>query len=266
MGRVPQPNFLGAAVTFWDPTHAVFNIQGTELAPTIEEYRTLIGQTTVTHADRIDAALASVVLQVVRGREYEVGLVAETIRSLDRVTRTVDRKLRGSSILLQIWLQSHANPFGLVMPVLFFSRSGSIISQLLSLIRVVERKVSEWIKIFREIPPRGFKWRAAQSPRTRHGLDSNTLGGSIRHPWIAKETSNGSWTHGESWSSSVHIFPSIQPSRNEISRLPRNMSSASIGGVRQHTRIPPTLHEQKIADQRERLSPRTWPSKRSLLT
>ncbi|OWM71253.1 hypothetical protein CDL15_Pgr011380 [Punica granatum] len=42
-------NFLGAAVTFWDPAHAVFNIQGTELAPTIEEYRTLIGRTTITH-------------------------------------------------------------------------------------------------------------------------------------------------------------------------------------------------------------------------
>ncbi|PKI33075.1 hypothetical protein CRG98_046534, partial [Punica granatum] len=42
-------NFLGAAVTFWDPIHAVFNIQGTELAPTIEEYRTLIGRAAVTH-------------------------------------------------------------------------------------------------------------------------------------------------------------------------------------------------------------------------
>ncbi|OWM86489.1 hypothetical protein CDL15_Pgr026381 [Punica granatum] len=28
-------NFLGAAVTFWDPVHAVFNIQGTELTPTM---------------------------------------------------------------------------------------------------------------------------------------------------------------------------------------------------------------------------------------
>ncbi|PKH93972.1 hypothetical protein CRG98_049789, partial [Punica granatum] len=42
-------NFLGAIVMFWDPIHAVFNIQGTELAPTVEEYRTLIGRTTVTH-------------------------------------------------------------------------------------------------------------------------------------------------------------------------------------------------------------------------
>ncbi|OWM75292.1 hypothetical protein CDL15_Pgr012252 [Punica granatum] len=42
-------NFLGAAVTFWDPTHAVFNIQGTELTPIIEEYRTLIGRTAISH-------------------------------------------------------------------------------------------------------------------------------------------------------------------------------------------------------------------------
>ncbi|OWM64679.1 hypothetical protein CDL15_Pgr013837 [Punica granatum] len=35
--------FLGAAVMFWDSTHAIFDIQGVELTPTIEEYRTLIG-------------------------------------------------------------------------------------------------------------------------------------------------------------------------------------------------------------------------------
>ncbi|PKI39669.1 hypothetical protein CRG98_039939 [Punica granatum] len=107
-------NFLGAAVTFWDPVHAVFNIQ----------------------------ALASVILQVVGGREYEVTLLAETIRSLDRVTRKTDRRLRRSPILLQIWLQSHANPFGLVRPVMFFTRPESIISRLLPLLRVEERKVS----------------------------------------------------------------------------------------------------------------------------
>ncbi|PKI46777.1 hypothetical protein CRG98_032831 [Punica granatum] len=44
------------------------------------------------------------------------------------------------------------------------------------------------------------------------------------------------------------------------------MSSVSIGGVLQHTRISSTLHELKITNQRERLSPRTWPFKQSLLT
>ncbi|PKI74789.1 hypothetical protein CRG98_004807 [Punica granatum] len=182
-------NFLGAAVTFWDPVHTVFNIQGTELTPTIEEYRTFVGRIAATrgivepnfhttrlvlvsrllgvHRSQLQAELAysaSVVLQVVGGREYEVALLAETIRSLDRVTRKTDRRLRGSPILLQIWLQSHANPFGLVRPVMFFTCPESIISRLLPFLRVEERKVSEWIKIFREIALRGFKWRAAWMP------------------------------------------------------------------------------------------------------
>ncbi|PKI39868.1 hypothetical protein CRG98_039743 [Punica granatum] len=178
--------FLGAAETFWDPVHAVFNIQVssshlpsrnialsseelqppatswnlTSTPPDLFWYRVYLGCI----ADHIDAALASVVLQVVGGREYEVALLAETIRSLDRVTRKTDRRLRGSPVLLQIWLQSHANPFGLVRPVMFFTRPESIISRLLPLLLVEECKVSEWIKIFREIAPKGFKWRTAWMP------------------------------------------------------------------------------------------------------
>ncbi|OWM75264.1 hypothetical protein CDL15_Pgr023785 [Punica granatum] len=34
--------FLRTAIEFWDPERAVFNFQGTELAPTIEEYTALI--------------------------------------------------------------------------------------------------------------------------------------------------------------------------------------------------------------------------------
>ncbi|PKI48114.1 hypothetical protein CRG98_031476 [Punica granatum] len=112
----------------------------------------------------IDAALASVVLQVVGGRGYEVALVAETIRSLDRVLRTCDRRIRGSPMLLQIWLQSHANPLRLLRSIMYFNGPESIISRLLPLLRVEERKVSKWIKFFREIAPRGFKWRAAWMP------------------------------------------------------------------------------------------------------
>ncbi|PKI74229.1 hypothetical protein CRG98_005350 [Punica granatum] len=180
--------------------HVVFDIQGAELTPTIEEYWTLIGQTAVTHdivepniyttrptlvspllgvqtfrlnaelaysgsteitikkilifiqsrvhkvqgdvfrkdlchaflllifgtllfphsQGLVDAALADVVLQVDGGREYEVAFVAKTIWSLDRVTRTCERRIRVSSILLQIWLQSLAKPFGLVRPVMGF--------------------------------------------------------------------------------------------------------------------------------------------------
>ncbi|PKI70836.1 hypothetical protein CRG98_008727 [Punica granatum] len=42
-------NFLEAAIAFWNPSHAVFDVQGTELTPIIEEYRTLIGRTAVAH-------------------------------------------------------------------------------------------------------------------------------------------------------------------------------------------------------------------------
>ncbi|PKI60711.1 hypothetical protein CRG98_018896 [Punica granatum] len=40
--------FLRTAAEFWDPKHAVFNFQGTELAPTIEEYTALIQRPTPT--------------------------------------------------------------------------------------------------------------------------------------------------------------------------------------------------------------------------
>ncbi|PKI61727.1 hypothetical protein CRG98_017880 [Punica granatum] len=40
--------FLRTAAEFWDPEHAVFNFQATELAPTIEEYTTLIQRPTPT--------------------------------------------------------------------------------------------------------------------------------------------------------------------------------------------------------------------------
>ncbi|PKI33455.1 hypothetical protein CRG98_046154 [Punica granatum] len=40
--------FLRTATEFWDSGHAVFNFQGTELAPTIEEYTALIQRPTPT--------------------------------------------------------------------------------------------------------------------------------------------------------------------------------------------------------------------------
>ncbi|PKI31985.1 hypothetical protein CRG98_047624, partial [Punica granatum] len=40
--------FLRTAAEFWDPEHAVFHFQGTELAPTIEEYTALIQRPTPT--------------------------------------------------------------------------------------------------------------------------------------------------------------------------------------------------------------------------
>ncbi|PKI41865.1 hypothetical protein CRG98_037735 [Punica granatum] len=39
--------FPRTAIEFWDPKHAVFNFQGTELTPTVEEYTALISETDV---------------------------------------------------------------------------------------------------------------------------------------------------------------------------------------------------------------------------
>ncbi|PKI61534.1 hypothetical protein CRG98_018030 [Punica granatum] len=181
-------NFLAAAIAFWNPSHAVFDIQARRLQSRnsyffIESRAHWVQgdflRKDLCHAilllifgtllfprshSLIDAALASVVLQVVGGRGYEVALVVETIRSLDRVLRTCDRRIRGSPMLLQIWFQSHANPLRLLRSIMYFNGPESIISRLLPLLRVEERKVSEWIKIFREIAPRGFKWRATWMP------------------------------------------------------------------------------------------------------
>ncbi|OWM90879.1 hypothetical protein CDL15_Pgr027366 [Punica granatum] len=42
-------NFLEAAIAFWNTSHVVFDIHGTKLTPTIEEYRILIGRPAVIH-------------------------------------------------------------------------------------------------------------------------------------------------------------------------------------------------------------------------
>ncbi|PKI67463.1 hypothetical protein CRG98_012047 [Punica granatum] len=99
----------------------------------------------------IDTALASIVLQVVGGCGYEVALMVKAIRSLDRVSRTCDRRIKGSPILLQIWLQSHVNPHGLICSVMYFNGPESVISQLLPLVRMEKCKISEWMKFFRGI-------------------------------------------------------------------------------------------------------------------
>ncbi|PKI53836.1 hypothetical protein CRG98_025777 [Punica granatum] len=94
--------FLRTAAEFWDPQHAVFNFQGTELAPTIEEYTCdachgflllIFGTLLFPYAPNlIDGAIAQVVLQAVGGHSYVEVLLAETVRSLNYV-REVIRQL-----------------------------------------------------------------------------------------------------------------------------------------------------------------------------
>ncbi|PKI60097.1 hypothetical protein CRG98_019505 [Punica granatum] len=221
-------NFLEAAIAFWNPSCAVFDIQGTELTPTIEEYRTLIGQTVVVHGivepnfhtarptlvsrllgvpttrlnaelaysdstkiaiekliffiesrahrvqgdflrkdlchtvlllifgtllfphlhSLIDAALASVVFQVVGGRGYEVALVAETIRlqkntsfaSTDgvqqhtKISSTLrESKMAGhpAQLLLRIWPSKPSSLISEPKEIVFIKKSQRRTSSLL---------------------------------------------------------------------------------------------------------------------------------------
>ncbi|PKI73582.1 hypothetical protein CRG98_006030 [Punica granatum] len=122
-------NFLGVAVTFWDSVHAVFNIQGTELTPTIEEYRTLVERIAATH-----------------------GIVEPNFHT----TRLV---------LVSRLLGVHRSQ--LQAELAYFGGTEIVTAKLLRFIEIrarEERKVSKWIKIFREIAPKGFKWRAAWMP------------------------------------------------------------------------------------------------------
>ncbi|PKI66884.1 hypothetical protein CRG98_012750 [Punica granatum] len=90
---------LRTAISFWDTQHAAFNFQGTELAPTVEEYEALIQRPMPTRdivvpnqtilfphtSDLIDGPHAQVVLQVVGGHSYIEAVVAEIVRSFDYV-------------------------------------------------------------------------------------------------------------------------------------------------------------------------------------
>ncbi|PKI39164.1 hypothetical protein CRG98_040446 [Punica granatum] len=90
--------FLRTAAEFWDPEHAVFNFQATELAPTIEEYTALIQRPKpTTHGIFVP-------------NPYVEALLAETIRSLDYVREVRSGRMRGSPHLLQIWLLAHIRP------------------------------------------------------------------------------------------------------------------------------------------------------------
>ncbi|PKI58428.1 hypothetical protein CRG98_021186 [Punica granatum] len=94
---------LRTALSFWDTQRAVFDFQGTELAPTVEEYAALIQQPMPTRdivgflllifgtilfqysSNLIDEALAQVILQVVGGHGYVEAVLAKTIQYLDYV-------------------------------------------------------------------------------------------------------------------------------------------------------------------------------------
>ncbi|PKI39659.1 hypothetical protein CRG98_039944 [Punica granatum] len=152
---------LRTAISFWDTQRVVFNFQGTELSPTVEEYATLISgpcrpatswyptksyQRDACHgflllifgtilfpysSNLIDGALAQVILQVVGSHSCVKIVLAETIRSLDYVREVRCDRMRGASHLLQIWLLAHIRPFCSSHPFFYITDERSLIARLL---------------------------------------------------------------------------------------------------------------------------------------
>ncbi|PKI52703.1 hypothetical protein CRG98_026905, partial [Punica granatum] len=134
-------NFLGAEVTFWDPAHAVFNIQGIELTPTIEKYRTLVGRIVVTrgivepnfHNTRL--VLVSRLLGVHRSRlqaelAYSGGteiVTAKLLRFIEMQTREVQGDLLQKNLC-------HAILFLIFETLLFPRLAGHIDAALASVV------------------------------------------------------------------------------------------------------------------------------------
>ncbi|PKI37786.1 hypothetical protein CRG98_041820, partial [Punica granatum] len=125
--------FLRTAMEFWDPEHVVFNFQGTELTPTIEEYTALIQRPT---------AIAQVVLQAVGGHSYVEALLAETVRSLDYVREIRRGRIRGSPHLLQIWLLAHIRPFYSSHPFSYIADERSLIERLVADYRELQTELA----------------------------------------------------------------------------------------------------------------------------
>ncbi|PKI61328.1 hypothetical protein CRG98_018283 [Punica granatum] len=179
--------FLRTAMEFWDSEHAVFNFQGTELSPTIEEYTTLIQRPTPTtqgifvpnpfatirifgtllfpySPNLIDGAIAQVVLQAVGGHSYVEALLAETVRSLDYVREVRRSRMRGSPHLLQTWFLAHVCPFCSSHPFSYITDERSLIERLVPVIPPPEHSFSERRHFWRELTPARFLWAARWNP------------------------------------------------------------------------------------------------------
>ncbi|PKI73411.1 hypothetical protein CRG98_006181 [Punica granatum] len=164
-----------------------FSFQGTELAPIVEEYTTLIQWPMPTRdivrdachgfllrifgtilfpnlSNLIDGALAHVILQVVRGHSYVEATFAETIRSLDYVRDIRQGRLRGSPHLLQIWLLAHIRPFGSSHPFSCITDERSLIARLLHVFQPSDRNYTDWTQFMKELTPAQFLWTTCWNP------------------------------------------------------------------------------------------------------
>ncbi|PKI66316.1 hypothetical protein CRG98_013278 [Punica granatum] len=119
---------LRTAISFWDIQHVVFNFQGTELTPTVEEYEALIQ------------------------------------RPMPTRDIVVPNQMKGSPHLLQIWLIAHIKPFGLSHPFSYITDERSLIARLLHVFQPFERNYSDWRQFMEDLTPAQFLWAARWNP------------------------------------------------------------------------------------------------------
>ncbi|PKI72853.1 hypothetical protein CRG98_006721 [Punica granatum] len=163
--------------------------------PTIEEYQTLIGQTAVAR-----------------------GIVESNFHAT-RPT-LVSHLFR----LLTTRLCAELAYFG-----------ESIISRLLPLVRVDERKISEWVKNFRKIPPGGFKWRSAWMLPERmalrcfdfHGVLLRTV--VIERPYFPERLTQEEWDFHATEEYVLRFYQWSPPTHEELLKPPHDEGGTQSG-------------------------------------
>ncbi|PKI56152.1 hypothetical protein CRG98_023449 [Punica granatum] len=187
--------FLRTAMEFWDSEHAVFNFQGMELSPTIEEYMALIQRPTPTTQGifvpnpfaTIRSQLSSLLgiptqdihEELHQGWDHGIRIawlsdwtllhaLTPSAASYQRDTyyvREVRRgRMRGSPHLLQTWLLAHVRPFCSSHPFSYITDERSLIERLVPVIPPPEHRFSEWRHFWRELTPVLFLWATRWNP------------------------------------------------------------------------------------------------------
>ncbi|PKI37280.1 hypothetical protein CRG98_042332 [Punica granatum] len=218
--------FLRTAIEFWDPEHAVFNFQGTELAPTIEEYTALIQWPMPT----TQGIFMPNPFAVIRRWDHGIRIAWLSdwtlLRALTPSTASYQRDASHGFLLLI---------FGTLLfpysPNLIDGAIAQVVLQAVGGHSYVEALLAETIWIF---PPRRTAYPTASSGPTLHQRplqDSCKSGRSIVNGTLAPY--------------SVCTSPSTPPTKNEHSPPHQHTWPSSIHRDRRHRngRRPPRLPE-----------------------
>ncbi|PKI36567.1 hypothetical protein CRG98_043042, partial [Punica granatum] len=174
--------FLRTAAEFWDPEHAVFNFQGTELAPTIEEYTALIQRPTpTTHGIFVPNPFTTVQSQLstllhIPARDIHEELHQSAMLVMDSCSWSLALSCSPYSpnlidgAIAQVVLQAvggHSYVEALLAETvrsLDYVRERSFIERLAPAIPPPEHSFSEWRRFWRELTPARFLWVARWNP------------------------------------------------------------------------------------------------------